>query len=78
MTHGFGAACLLFYKVIKGLSNNFHLILIDILGLGASSRPPFTISDPEEADLYLVEFIERWRIAMGDIKDFYFFYICRE
>jgi len=51
-----------------------HLVLIDIIGMGASSRS--TTFDKEkmnadEADTYFVEFLEKWRIAFGDLKGFY-------
>ena len=39
LIHGYGGGGALFYKVIKSLTKYFHLILIDIIGMGASSRP---------------------------------------
>lgn len=41
--------------------------------MGASSRPE-DFSDkftPEQSIDYFVEYLEKWRVAMGDIKDFY-------
>jgi pimeloyl-ACP methyl ester carboxylesterase len=50
----------------------FHLIFIDIIGMGSSSRPEFNEDQTsEEADAYFVQFLENWRKAFGDIKDFY-------
>ena len=37
--HGYGGSGALFYKVIKNLSVHFRTICIDIIGMGASSRP---------------------------------------
>ncbi len=71
MVHGYGASGLIFYKIIKPLAEKFNLILIDIIGMGASSRPPFTARTAEEGEEYFIDFLERWRVAMGDMKDFY-------
>jgi pimeloyl-ACP methyl ester carboxylesterase len=42
LTHGYNGSVTLFYKSIKSLSENFYLILFDIIGMGGSSRPDFT------------------------------------
>jgi cardiolipin-specific phospholipase len=55
---------------MKPLSEKFHLILIDIIGMGASSRPTFDAKTPEESDNYFVDFLEKWRIAMGGLTGF--------
>ena len=49
----------------------YHVILIDIIGMGASSRPKFEAKTAEEADEYFVNFIEKWRLSMGDLKCFF-------
>lgn len=50
----------------------FHLILIDIIGMGSSSRPYFDVNQtPDQAEGYFVETLEAWRMAMGDLKDFF-------
>lgn len=56
---------------MKPLAERYYLIMIDILGMGASSRPPFTSQTAEEADEYFTAFLEEWRKAMGDLKGFY-------
>ena len=38
--------------------------------MGASSRPEFTFTDPALVDEFLVDWFEKWRISMGDLKDF--------
>ena len=38
--------------------------------MGASSRPEFNIKDPEKVDEYLIDWLEKWRVQMGDLKDF--------
>jgi pimeloyl-ACP methyl ester carboxylesterase len=40
--HGYGGNSIIFYKCLKRLSERFHLIFVDILGMGASSRPEWT------------------------------------
>lgn len=55
---------------MKPLAEKYHLILIDIIGMGSSSRPKFTAKTGEQSDLFFVDFIEKWRIAMGDLKGF--------
>ena len=55
---------------MKDLSQHFHLIMIDILGMGSSSRPDFNPKTAEACDCFFVDFLENWRIAMGNMKDF--------
>jgi pimeloyl-ACP methyl ester carboxylesterase len=72
--HGYAGSGALFFKIIKRLSEEFCLILIDIVGMGGSSRPPnfdknkFT---PQQALDYFLNYIEAWRIAIGDLTDFF-------
>jgi len=39
LVHGFGGSGSLYYKVMKGLSENFYLIIVDLVGMGSSTRP---------------------------------------
>ena len=41
--HGYGGSSIMFYKILNRLLNegNYHIYLIDILGMGGSSRPNF-------------------------------------
>ena len=39
--------------------------------MGSSSRPKFAAKTADEADDYFVDFIEKWRISVGNLKDFY-------
>jgi pimeloyl-ACP methyl ester carboxylesterase len=43
--------------------------MIDIIGMGASSRPVFNLDDPNKIDEYLVEWLELWRTKMC-LEDF--------
>ena len=60
----------MFWKVIQPLSEHFHVILVDILGMGSSSRPEFNILEAQEATDYLTGWIEVWRQKMDDMTGF--------
>jgi len=70
LVHGYGGSGLLFYKIMKQLAQHFSLILIDIIGMGASSRVKFVAKTAEEADEFFIDFLEKWRIAMDNLTDF--------
>ncbi len=57
--------------MMKALSEHFHCIFIDIIGMGLSSRPKFSVSSADEAEEYFTDFLEKWRIAFGDLKGFF-------
>jgi len=50
LVHGYGGSGALFYKSLPLLMNKFHAICIDIVGMGASSRPAYNPADNEAAD----------------------------
>lgn len=72
LVHGYGASAIIFYKIMKTLAAQFHLIMIDVIGMGASSRPNFNekVKTPDEADDFFVEYFEKWRVAMGNLTGF--------
>ena len=39
LLHGYGGSGALFFPIIKALSEKFDLVLLDIIGMGGSSRP---------------------------------------
>ena len=45
LVHGYGGSGVMFWPIIKSLAENFHLIMVDILGMGGSSRPKVKIND---------------------------------
>ena len=45
--------------------------MIDLVGFGSSSRPTFSIKDPQEADDYFVNALETWRQKMDTLTNFY-------
>lgn len=44
--------------------------MIDLIGMGSSSRPVFRCTTGEEADNFMIEYLEKWRIAMNGMTDF--------
>ena len=50
LVHGYGGSGVMFWNIIKPLADNYHLILVDILGMGGSSRPKIDFKDAEHAD----------------------------
>lgn len=69
--HGYGASGATFFRIMKPLSERFHVIFVDLPGMGGSTRVPFFCRTPEQAQEYFVTFLEDWRVAMGDLTDFY-------
>ena len=63
--HGYGGSGVMFWKIIQPLSEKYNLILVDILGMGASSRPNFNLKAVDETDAYLTEWFEAWRKVMN-------------
>lgn len=70
LVHGYGGAGIMFWKIIKPLMEHYYVILIDQLGMGASSRPEFKLKGQVETDEFLIDWLEQWRLAMHDLKDF--------
>ena len=64
LIHGFGGSALIFFKLFQRLKEKYHVILIDLLGMGCSSRPPFLARTKEEAEAYYIQSIEKWREQM--------------
>ena len=69
--HGYGGSGLLMYKIFRPLSERFHVMFVDLVGMGSSSRPPFLSDSGEQADNYMLVAMEQWRIAMGNLTNFY-------
>jgi pimeloyl-ACP methyl ester carboxylesterase len=69
--HGYGGSGLLMYKIFRPLSEHFHVMFLDLVGMGSSSRPEFPCKNGEEADHYMLTALEGWRVAMGNLTDFY-------
>lgn len=61
--HGYASSGALFYKLIPSLTKNYCLILIDILGMGGSSRPDVydLKQTPQESIDFFNIMMENWR-----------------
>ncbi len=55
LVHGYGGSGIMFWKIIKPIAEKYHLILVDILGMGGSSRPKLEISGNEEGEQFLID-----------------------
>lgn len=64
LIHGYAGSALTFYPMFKYLKGKYHVIAIDLLGMGCSSRPEFLASSTTEAGLFFVESLELWRQQM--------------
>jgi pimeloyl-ACP methyl ester carboxylesterase len=69
LVHGYGSSGALSYKLWQYLEPEFHIFAVDLIGMGSSSRPPFECRNGQEADDYMCEFFEAWRVAIN-ITDF--------
>ena len=56
---------MIFWKMIKSLTDHYDLYLIDILGMGGSSRPTFKLKTEEEVEDFFINWMECWRKSYG-------------
>jgi len=70
LIHGYGGSGALLYRLFPYLIKEFHIFAIDLIGMGSSSRPPFDCKNGDEADNYMIGYLEKWRIAIGNLTDF--------
>mmetsp|Transcript_18249 Transcript_18249/g.22757 ORF Transcript_18249/g.22757 Transcript_18249/m.22757 type:complete len:106 (+) Transcript_18249:145-462(+) len=47
--HGFGASGLMFWRIMRPLAEHYHVIFVDLPGMGSSTRVPFLSSSAAEA-----------------------------
>lgn len=65
LLHGFCGAGMIFYKILEELTRNYYVYIIDLLGMGRSSRPGYSATTVSGAETFFVESIESFRIALG-------------
>ena len=53
----------MFFEIMKPLSEVYHAIFIDIIGMGGSTRYPYTFETPEQSADFFMKFLESWRVA---------------
>lgn len=61
LLHGYCGASMIFYKILKQLSTEFYVIMIDLLGMGRSSRPSFPYTRLNDCENFFVECLENFR-----------------
>lgn len=57
MIHGFGGGTAVFMRLAPLFQTYFEVILIDLLGMGASGRPTYDAWTADEATAYFVDSI---------------------
>jgi pimeloyl-ACP methyl ester carboxylesterase len=67
LLHGYMGNVTVFYRMLKQLSEHFHIRCIDFLGTGMSSRPDFKANTTDTVIEFFVDSVEKWRKAL-DIK----------
>ena len=70
LLHGYAASGMIFYRCFPYLAEHFHLILVDLPGMGRSSRHHFDLEEPDEIEQYLIDALESWRDKM-QLKEMY-------
>jgi abhydrolase domain-containing protein 5 len=65
LVHGYGATGLMYFRIIKELSQKYRVYCIDLLGMGMSSRPIFDITNTQESLDFFINSFEKWRIEEG-------------
>lgn len=56
---------MMFFKLLKKLKPKFKVYMIDLIGMGRSSRLHWRCTNVEETERVFVESLECWRKAMG-------------
>lgn len=60
MVHGFFSSGAFFFKHAYALREEFDVTVIDLLGMGLSGRPKFTLTRPKDFIDYFILSIEAW------------------
>lgn len=63
LLHGYAGSGVCFYTLFPSLSEHYNLVLVDLLGMGRSSRPQFPLTDPAACEEMFVESLEQFRRA---------------
>ena len=65
LLHGYLGTSIIFYKILKELSQHYMVYCLDLMGMGRSSRPHFAAETREEAELFFIEPLEQCREKLG-------------
>jgi len=58
LIHGYCGAGMIFFKILKQLSQEFRVVCVDLLGMGRSSRPEFTAVAVQDSEDFFLEALE--------------------
>jgi cardiolipin-specific phospholipase len=65
LLHGYLGTSIIFYKILKDLSEKYRVYCLDLMGMGRSSRPDFTAEGPEETELFFIIPLEQCIVKLG-------------
>lgn len=60
LLHGYCGASMIFYKILKRLSEKYYIIMVDLLGMGRSSRPHFAFTKLKDCENFFVACLENF------------------
>lgn len=64
LLHGYCGGGAVFYKLLPALVSDYCVYLVDLLGMGRSSRPPFHANSVDETEQFFVQSLEEFRYAL--------------
>jgi len=69
LLHGYCGASMIFYKILKRLSEKYYIIMVDLLGMGRSSRPHFSFTKLNDCENFFVACLENFCVQ-ENLTDF--------
>ena len=63
LLHGYCGASMFFFKILKKLSEKYFVIMVDLLGMGRSSRPSFPFEKLSDCENFFVASLECFRVT---------------
>lgn len=69
LLHGYCGASMIFYKILKRLSEKYYIIMVDLLGMGRSSRPQFEFTKLKDCENFFITCLENF-CQQEDLTDF--------
>lgn len=65
LLHGYGGGSAVFLRLASGLQSKFNLILVDLLGMGASGRPTYNCKTAEDAIRFFTASLDQLVCKLG-------------
>lgn len=60
LLHGYGGSGMIFFWVMQALHEKYKVYMVDLMGMGRSSRPEFEAETTEDAENFFVHNLEIW------------------